>query len=44
MKFLTTKHLQLNTHYIYSVLVQDITSGKVCCVIQYHYETRDSDK
>jgi hypothetical protein len=30
----------LYTHYIYSVLVQDFVSGQVCCMNQYHYESR----
>jgi hypothetical protein len=28
------------THYIHSVVVQDFVSGRVCCVNQYHYESR----
>ena len=28
------------THYIHSVVVQDFISGRVCCVNQYHYESR----
>ena len=28
---------EINTHYIHSVLVQDCTSGRACCVNQYHY-------
>jgi hypothetical protein len=28
------------THYIHSVVVQDVVSGRVCCVKQYHYESR----
>ena len=30
----------INTHYIHSVVVQDFVSGRVCCVNQYHYESR----
>ena len=30
----------INTHYIHSVLVPDFSSGRVCCVNQYHYESR----
>jgi hypothetical protein len=30
----------INTHYIHSVVVQDFVSGRVCCVKQYHYESR----
>ena len=29
-----------HTHYIHSVVVQDFVSGRVCCVNQYHYESR----
>ena len=32
--------LKINTHYIRSVVVQDFVSGRVCCVNQYHYESR----
>ena len=31
---------QINTHYIHSVVVQDLVSGRACCVNQYHYESR----
>ena len=30
----------INTHYIHSVVVQYFVSGRVCCVNQYHYESR----
>jgi hypothetical protein len=30
----------IHTHYIQSVVVQDFVSGQVCCVNQYHYESR----
>jgi hypothetical protein len=30
----------IHTHYIHSVVVQDFVSGRVCCVNQYHYESR----
>jgi hypothetical protein len=30
----------INTHYIHSVVVQDFVSGRICCVNQYHYESR----
>jgi hypothetical protein len=32
--------LKIHTHYIHSVVVQDFVSGRVCCVNQYHYESR----
>jgi hypothetical protein len=31
---------EINTHYIHSVVVQDFASGRVCCVNQYHYQSR----
>ena len=30
--------IQIYTHYIHSVVVQDFVSGRACCVNQYHYE------
>ena len=30
----------VNTHYMHSVLVQDCVACRVCCVNQYHYESR----
>jgi hypothetical protein len=32
--------IMIYTHYIHSVVVQDFVSGRVCCVNQYHYESR----
>jgi hypothetical protein len=32
---------QVHTHHIHSVVVQDFVSGRVCCVNQYHYESRE---
>jgi hypothetical protein len=39
---INTKHMikEINTHYIHSVVVQDFASGRVCCVNQYHYQSR----
>jgi len=31
---------RINTHYIHIVLVQDVVSGRACCVNQYHYKSR----
>jgi hypothetical protein len=36
----TCSFQDMNTHYIHSVVVQDFVSGRVCCVNQYHYESR----
>jgi hypothetical protein len=36
----TCSFQDINTHYIHSVVVQDFVSGRVCCVNQYHYESR----
>ena len=30
----------ININYIHSVVVQDFASGRVCCLNQYHYESR----
>jgi hypothetical protein len=30
----------MQTHYIYNVVLQDFVSGWVCCVNQYHHESR----
>ena len=30
---------RLNTHYVHSVLVQNVVSGRACCVNQYQYES-----
>ena len=32
--------IMIYTHYVHSVVVQDFVSGRVCCVNQYHYESR----
>ena len=32
--------LKINTHYIHSVVVKDLVSGRSCCMNQYHYESR----
>jgi hypothetical protein len=31
--------LDVYTHYIHSVVIQDFVSGRACCVNQYHYES-----
>ena len=36
----TCSFQDINTHYIHSVVVQDFVPGRVCCVNQYHYESR----
>jgi hypothetical protein len=35
-----TPNSNIYTHYIHSVVVQDFVSGRVCCVNQYHYDSR----
>jgi hypothetical protein len=32
--------MMINTHYLYSVLVENYVSGGACCVNEYHYESR----
>ena len=34
-----TSHWPINVHYILSLLQQDIVSGRVCSLNQYHYES-----
>jgi hypothetical protein len=39
-----TDHISwINTHYIHSVVVQYVVSGRACCVNQYHYESIKTD-
>ena len=33
--------IEIYTHYIHSVVVQDFVLGRACCVNQYHYESRE---
>jgi len=30
----------IHTHFIHNMMVQDLVSGRACCVIQYHYKSR----
>ena len=40
MKNTDTTKLLIHTHYIHNVVVHYFVSGRVCCVKQYHYESR----
>jgi hypothetical protein len=33
-----TTYFRIHTHYIHSMVVQDVVSGRVCCVNQFQYE------